>query len=235
MRRVLIAKRDATIYDKMGDKTQFEKAAWKVKQKAAAYDSFIAESGLSKSVYRTQVEGYNRSVAAKATAASAKRQGAVEKETAKVEKAVTKNELVVFSNGKDANTYFAKQSADLIEDTKAAMAFNYWSNEGSPAINSLLRGRPKAVIEDEVGRATQAAKQMRRYISKKTLDDDIRVKQKTLTHFSKLNNLSIVKSKTVLLFTFLKRNRKKRNKCVIASISGRETVKAWYASAAGSA
>lgn len=69
-REVRYAKRDAAIADATGDKEAFDAAALRVKQKQANLNAFLKENDLNASVYRTQVVGYNRSVSAKATAAT---------------------------------------------------------------------------------------------------------------------------------------------------------------------
>lgn len=69
------AKRDASIADAMGDKEAFADAAQRVKKARADYDGFIAQTGRTKRSDRTQVFGYDRSVAGK-TAASVRAQAA---------------------------------------------------------------------------------------------------------------------------------------------------------------
>lgn len=69
-REVRSAKREAAMYDAAGDTEAFEKAAVKVKQKQADYNTFCKETGRTKRLDRTQVFEYNRSVSSKATAAA---------------------------------------------------------------------------------------------------------------------------------------------------------------------
>ncbi len=84
-------------------------------------------------------------------------------------------DIIKFTDGTDSNKYFEKQSADLVENTKVGSCFNYWSNDGSPSINRLLRGNVEAVIPEEIQNAKEAAAQMSQYIENQVLDDDIRV------------------------------------------------------------
>ena len=69
-REVRAAKREAAMYNAAGDTEAFEKAAVKVKQKQADYNTFCKETGRTKRLDRTQVFEYNRSVSSKATAAA---------------------------------------------------------------------------------------------------------------------------------------------------------------------
>ena len=69
-REVRYAKREAAMMDAMGDKAGFEKAAAKVKQKQDNLGKFISGTGRTARVDRTQVQGYNRSIAGKVAAAN---------------------------------------------------------------------------------------------------------------------------------------------------------------------
>lgn len=175
-RDVRHAKTEAAALKAAGDEEGFRKAAQKVKAREDRLNTFIREKNLQKRVYATQVSGYNRSAAASVNAA-ARNSAAAGNSAASV--APAKN-IVKFTNGTDSNKYFAKQSADLLENTKARTAFNYWSNAGSPSINNLLRYGEDMVLESEIVAATANARQMSKYISKQTLADDIRV-YRTLT------------------------------------------------------
>lgn len=67
-REVRHAKREAAMLDAAGDREAFEKAAMKVKQKQANLKAFAVETGRTLRSDRTQVLGYNRSVAGKVRA-----------------------------------------------------------------------------------------------------------------------------------------------------------------------
>lgn len=67
-RKTRYAKRDAAMADAMGDKEAFANASRRVKKAQADYDSFIEKTGRTKRSDRTQVFGYDRSVAGKVTA-----------------------------------------------------------------------------------------------------------------------------------------------------------------------
>ncbi len=59
------AKREAAMADAMGDKEAFADASRRVKRAQADYDNFIASTGRTKRSDRTQVYGYDRSMAGK--------------------------------------------------------------------------------------------------------------------------------------------------------------------------
>lgn len=63
-RQVRYAKRDAAVAKASKDTETFEKSAQRVKQRNAALDSFLSETGRAASPSRTSVVGYDRSVAA---------------------------------------------------------------------------------------------------------------------------------------------------------------------------
>ena len=67
-RDVRYAKREAAMLDASGDKEGFEQAALKVKRKQEALNAFTKSTGRAKHSDRTQVLGYNKSVAGKAGA-----------------------------------------------------------------------------------------------------------------------------------------------------------------------
>ena len=69
-REIRSAKTEALAYEAAGDQEGFEKAAQKVKQKTADYKTFCEDTGRTPRNDRTQVVGYSRSTAAKATAAA---------------------------------------------------------------------------------------------------------------------------------------------------------------------
>lgn len=73
-RDVRYAKREAAMLDAAGDKEGFEQAALKVKRKQEALNAFTKSTGRAKHGDRTQVLGYNKSVAGKANAALALRE-----------------------------------------------------------------------------------------------------------------------------------------------------------------
>ena len=69
-REVRQSKTEALAYQAAGDKEGFEKAAQAVKQKTADYANFCDATGRTPRPDRMQVSGYNRSMAAKANAAT---------------------------------------------------------------------------------------------------------------------------------------------------------------------
>lgn len=69
-RDVRYAKREAAMLDAAGDKEGFEQAALTVKRKQEALNAFAKSAGLPLRSDKTQVFGYNRSVAGKAGAAA---------------------------------------------------------------------------------------------------------------------------------------------------------------------
>ena len=71
-REVRYAKREVSMMDAMGDKAGFEKAAAKLQQKQDNLRRFTTNTGRTARVDRTQVQGYNRSIAGKVAAANRK-------------------------------------------------------------------------------------------------------------------------------------------------------------------
>lgn len=69
-REIRYAKQKAAMLDAAGDKEGFAKEAVKVRQKQADYNAFCKQTGRTKRLDRTQIYDYNRSVSAKATAAT---------------------------------------------------------------------------------------------------------------------------------------------------------------------
>lgn len=72
-RNVRKNKTEALAQQAAGNTEAFDKAALKVKQSQAQYKAYCKENNLTERGYRTQVVGYNRSVAGKVAAASAER------------------------------------------------------------------------------------------------------------------------------------------------------------------
>lgn len=68
-RQVRAAKRDAAVADAIGDKELFDQAAVRVKQATDEIKAFAAEEGAELKQYLMQVNGYDRSMAAKVRAA----------------------------------------------------------------------------------------------------------------------------------------------------------------------
>lgn len=73
-RQVRYAKREAAMLDAAGDKDGFDQAALRVKQRQQALRDFTQANNLPMSGDRTQVLGYNRSVAGKAASAARRKE-----------------------------------------------------------------------------------------------------------------------------------------------------------------
>lgn len=98
---------------------------------------------------------------------------AIEKE--KEDAIIGSNTSVKFADGESSNRYFQQQSEQLVENTQAGIAFNYWSDSGSSSINRYLRGQINSIIPGELKRAQEDAETMRTWIGEQHLQDDIRV------------------------------------------------------------
>ena len=69
-REIRKSKTEALSYEAAGDKEAFAKTAERIKQQNANYKAFCSENGRTPRIDRTQVVGYNRSIAGKATQAA---------------------------------------------------------------------------------------------------------------------------------------------------------------------
>lgn len=69
-RQVRNSKRECAMLDAMGDREGFDEAAQRLKQRQQSFRDFAAGAGRTIRLDRSQVSGYNRSVAAKVTAAA---------------------------------------------------------------------------------------------------------------------------------------------------------------------
>lgn len=78
-----------------------------------------------------------------------------------------------FSSGSQIDSFFAKESAQLVENTAVGKAFNFWSDGGYGAINNMLRGRLDAVIPADIEEADKDIPLMRDWIAQQTLSEPI--------------------------------------------------------------
>ncbi len=102
-RQVRYAKREAAAMNATGDKEGFGAAAQRVKRAQSKYTDFVSSSGRTKRNDRTQVFGYNKSVAGKVTEAAKQKVTTLsirEKRTASGRYSVSQQKIDSLTSGK---------------------------------------------------------------------------------------------------------------------------------------